>query len=29
MLLINIKEQDLLPDGKNIYDSIAYLRDYI
>ena len=28
MLLINIKQQDLLPDGKNISDSIAYLREY-
>ena len=24
MLLIKIKQQDLLPDGKNISDSIAY-----
>ena len=28
MLLIKIKQQDLLPDGKNISDSIAYLREY-
>ena len=24
---INFKQQDLLPDGKNISDSIAYLRE--
>ena len=29
MLLIKIIKQDLLPDGKNISDSIAYLREYI
>ena len=29
MLLIKIKRQDLLPDGKNISDSIAYLQEYI
>ena len=29
MLLIKIKQQDLLHDGKNISDSIAYLREYI
>ena len=29
MLLIKIKQQDLLPDGKNMFDSIAYLREYI
>ena len=25
MLCINIKQQDLLPDGKDISDSIAYI----
>ena len=29
MLLTKIKQQDLLPDGKNIDDSTAYLREYI
>ena len=29
MLLIKIKQQDFLPDGKSISDSIAYLREYI
>ena len=29
MLSINIKQQDLLPDGKNVSDSIAYLGEYI
>ena len=29
MLLIKIKRQDLLPDGKHISDSIAYLQGYI
>ena len=29
MLLIKMKQQDLSPDGKNILDSIAYLREYI
>ena len=30
MLLIKIKQQDLLRDGKNISDSTAYiLREYI
>ena len=26
---MKIKRQDLLPDGKNISDLIAYLQDYI
>ena len=29
MVLIKIKRQDLLPDGKNISDSIAYLQEYM
>ena len=29
MLLIKIKQQDLLPDSENISDSNAYLRDYM
>ena len=31
MLLIKIKQQDLLRDGKNISDSVAYFmsREYI
>ena len=29
MLLIKIKRQDLLSDGKNVSDSIAYLQEYI
>ena len=29
MLLIKIKRQDLLPNGKNISYSIAYLQEYI
>ena len=29
MLQIKIKQQDLLADGKNISDSIAYLGEYI
>ena len=28
MLLMKIKRQDLLPDGKNISDSIAYSQEY-
>ena len=29
MLSIKIKQQDVLPDGKNISDLIAYLGEYI
>ena len=29
LLLIKIKQQDLLPDGENIFDSTAYSREYI
>ena len=29
MLLLKIEQQDLLPDGKNIFDSIPYLGEYI
>ena len=29
MLLIKVKRKDLLRDGKNISDSIAYLQEYV
>ena len=28
MLLIKVKQKDLLPDGKKLSDSISYLREY-